>query len=240
MPVADSGPPRRLRRIRHGIADVLGGAVTAVPGRTGSILRVTYFRARGAQIGQRVRIDSFVQIDAPDRVRIGDDTWIDRSAILIAGEARPGRETRSVGDADRVAAGRIEIGRRCHVGPFTILSGMGGLSLADDVTLSAGTKAYSLSHHFRSWSRPDDDSVVFGSMGPDANQSMLQGPVVLERSVGVGADVLILPGTTIGERSFVRPRAVVRGSWPARSLLGGDPAVREGDRYGVAIAADDA
>jgi acetyltransferase-like isoleucine patch superfamily enzyme len=222
---------RWLRRGRHGLADLIGGMIAPTPGRAGSTLRVVYFRARGAKLGKRVRIDPLVQIDRPDLVCIGDDTWIDRNAILIAGEPREGRETRYVGDVDRIQPGRIQIGQRCHVGPFAILSGLGGLYAADDVTLSAGTKVYSLSHHYRSWSRPEDATVVFGSMGSDANQAMLQGAVVLERNVGTGADVLILPGTTIGERTFVRPRSVVRGRWPRGSILGGDPAHREGDRF---------
>jgi acetyltransferase-like isoleucine patch superfamily enzyme len=68
-------------------------------------------------------------------------------------------------------------------------------------------------------------------MGPDGLQAMLQGPIVIGPNVGVGADVLILPGTVIGPRSFVRPRAVVRGRWPENSILGGDPAQREGGRF---------
>ena len=233
MPPAVSGSAagRWLHRIRHAAADLVGGLVSPIPGRAGSLVRVAYFRARGAAIGARVRIDPLVMMDRPDLVAVGDDSWLDRCAVLIAGPPRPGRETRRVGDLDRIEAGRILIGRRCHVGPFTVLSGIGGLSLGDDVTLSAGAKAYSLSHHYRSWARPSDDSVVFGSMAADRDQAMLQGPVVVERNVGIGADVLILPGTTIGTRSFVRPRSVVRGAWPAGSILGGDPAQREGDRF---------
>ncbi len=218
-------------KVRRGGADLVGGLLAPFPGRIGSMLRCAYYRSRGARLGSRVRIDPLVHIDHPDMVRIGDDSWLDRGAILIAGSPRQGRETRVIDVGDEVEAGRIEIGRRCHVGPFTVLSGMGGLRLEDDVTLSAGTKAYSLSHHFRSWARPLDDSIVFGSMGPDGLQAMLQGPIVIGPNVGVGADVLILPGTVIGPRSFVRPRAVVRGRWPENSILGGDPAQREGGRF---------
>lgn len=223
-------------RIRRAVADLIGGLVATTPGRLGSEVRVRYFRARGASIAGGVRIDPLVQMDRPDLVRIGAGTWLDRNAILIAGVARPGRETRLTGDADLAVAGEIEIGARCHIGPFTLLSGIGGLRLGDDVTLSAGTKAYSLSHHYRSWQEPSDDRVVFGSMAAPERQAMLQGPVVLGSNVGVGADSLILPGTTIGDRSFVRPRSVVKGSWPAGSILAGDPAQREGARFEPASA----
>lgn len=229
MPEAGAGG--LLRRIARAIADLVGGLVAPIPGRVGSELRIAYYRARGAKVGSRVRIDPLVQIDRPDMVEIGDHAWIDRNAILIAGEPRPGRETRLVGEPGAVETGRIVVGRRCHVGPFTVLSGKGGLSLGDDVTISAGAKAYSLSHHYRSWARPDDETVMFGSMAPDEQQSMLQGPVVVGANVGIAADVLLLPGTTIGDRSFVRPRSVVTGSWPPGSIIAGDPATREGSRF---------
>jgi acetyltransferase-like isoleucine patch superfamily enzyme len=225
-------------RIRRVIADLVGGAVLWVPGRIGSSLRIAYYRARGASIGARCRFDTGLSIDRPDLVTIGPDTWLDRFAILIAGPPRPGRETRFVGGTDTSGeVGRITIGARCHVGPHTVLSGIGGLVVGDEVTLSAGTKVYSLSHHYRSWERPDDRSVAFGSQVPDERQSMVQGPIEIGRNVGIGVESLILPGTRIGDDSFVRPMSVVRGSWPPNSLLAGDPATLQGPRF---ASADDA
>jgi acetyltransferase-like isoleucine patch superfamily enzyme len=215
------------------VGDLIGAVVLWIPGGVGSRLRIAYYAARGARIGRGARLDVGVSIDQPHFVTIGSESWIDRFAILIAGEPRPGRETRLVGSSSdgNPSRGHIEIGERCHIGPYVVLSGLGGLRLGDDVTLSTGAAVYSLSHHYRSWSRPDDRAVVFGSQGPAALQSMLEGPVILEPNVGVGAGSLLLPGTHIGRDSFVRPHAVVSGSWPENSLLAGDPAARTGDRY---------
>lgn len=218
-------------RLPGAIADAAGMLVLWIPGGIGSRLRALYFRLRGAQIGSRVRIEVGVLIDRPDLVEIGGDCWIDRYAILIAGRPRLDRETRAVGEAAPELEGRIRIGAQCHVGASTILSGIGGLEVGSQVTLAAGTKVYSLTHHYRSWADPSRTDVVFGSMAPVEVQSMLQGPVRIEDNVGVGVDCLILPGVTIGSRSFVRPRSVVTSSFEPNSLIAGDPARREGARF---------
>ena len=233
------GRERRVSRVSRVAADLIGGLVLWIPGGVGSRLRVAYYRARGSSIGGHVRIDVGVSIDQPGRVVIGAGSWIDRFAILIAGKPGQERQTRHVGPSMPELAGRIVIGSRCHIGPYVVLSGIGGLQLGDDVTLSVGSAAYSLSHHYRSWARPADRTVVFGSQAAPDRQSMLEGPVVLASNVGVGAGCLLLPGTRIGADSFVRPRAVVSGEWPENSLLAGDPATRTGDRFETAGVAGD-
>ena len=50
-------------------------------------------------------------------------------------------------------------------------------------------------------------------------------PVILERNVWVAADAGILPGTRIGENSVVGFGAVCSGTFPANSLIAGNPAV---------------
>jgi acetyltransferase-like isoleucine patch superfamily enzyme len=224
-----------VRRLLRAVADLVGGGVLWIPGGIGSRLRIVYYRGRGATIGRGVRIDAGVMVDQPDRLEIGDDAWIDRFAVLICGLPRAGRETRAVGPERPDLVGRIRIGDRCHIGPHTVISGLGGVEIGDDVTLSAGVKVYSLSHHYRSWSRPADETVVFGSRAPDERQSMLQGPVLVGRNCGVAVDSLLLPGAVVAERSFVRPHSVVSGSWPPNSILSGSPAEREGPRFDTAV-----
>jgi acetyltransferase-like isoleucine patch superfamily enzyme len=49
-------------------------------------------------------------------------------------------------------------------------------------------------------------------------------PVTIERGCFVGAQVVILPGVTIGAGSFVAAGSVVTESVPARTLVAGVPA----------------
>jgi acetyltransferase-like isoleucine patch superfamily enzyme len=220
-----------LTRLLNALIESAGVLVLWIPGGVGSRLRIMYYRARGTRIGKDCRIEVGFMIDQPGLVEIGDRVWLDRYAILIAGKSRPGRETRRAGDPDEGLRGSIRIGSRCHIGASTIVSGIGGVSIGDDVTLAAGTKVYSLTHHYRSWKDPKDKRITFGSMGPDTHQSMLEGVVSIGHNVGVGADVLILPGVSLGEGSFVRPRSVVTESFGPNSIIAGDPAQRTGDRF---------
>lgn len=221
---------RRLRRLAGIPADLLQAAVTAIPGASGRAIRRWYWGRRMAHLGRRVAIDEGVRIDRPELISIGDDSWIDRGVILIAGEPRPGRETRQRGAAG-TNPGTLRIGERCHIGPYSILSGIGGLEIGDEVTVSVGGRIYSLSHHYRSFERPDDRGVGFGSMLPDDRQALVIGPVVVGRNVGFGADCLVLPGVTVGADSFVLPRSLVRTDVPPGMIVGGDPAVVVGPRY---------
>jgi acetyltransferase-like isoleucine patch superfamily enzyme len=165
-------------------------------------------------------------------VSIDDDTWIDRGVVLLAAPARGGRETRWLPNEDFAGEpGELRIGKRCHIGPYSILSGKGGLFVGDDVTISAGGRVYSLSHHYRSYARPWDTSVGFGSQVPDDRQVLLAGPITIGTNAGLGADVLVLPGVRIGRGGFIAPRSVVRSSIPDYSLAGGDPAEVRGPRF---------
>ena len=221
----------RPGRVASALVEALGVAALWIPGGIGSRLRRTYYRLRGARFGARTRIEVGVIIDNPRYVRIGADSWLDRYAIIIAGPPGRERETRLKSGSGLALPGEVRIGDRCHIGVSTILSGIGGLSIGDDVTVAAGSKVYSLTHHYRSWSRPADRSVAFGSMGPREHQSMLQGEVTIGSNVGIGVECLILPGVRIERASFVRPRSVVSGNFPENSLIAGDPARREGDRF---------
>jgi maltose O-acetyltransferase len=51
-------------------------------------------------------------------------------------------------------------------------------------------------------------------------------PVIIGRNVWLGARVIVLPGTTIGDDSVIAAGSVVRGNVEARSLYGGVPAKR--------------
>ena len=226
-----TGDTSVLGRLRRVLADLVGGYVLWVPGRIGSMLRIFYYRARGAEIGRGVRIDPGVSIDHPDLVTIGDGTWLDRFVILIAGTPRPGRETKIVGPERPDLIGRIRVGQRCHIAPHCVLSGIGGLEIGDDVGIATGCALYSLSHHYRSWKSPDSRSFVFSPQVTDEEQSMVQGTIVVGTNVGIAVHSLLLPGTVLGADSFVRPLSVVSGAWEVNSMIGGNPAKLSGQRF---------
>jgi len=214
------------------VGDFMEGIVAVVPGRTGRVLRRAYWGRRLAHLGRRVAIDEFVRIEGPEWIAIDDDTWIDRGVVLLGEPHRAGRETKWLPNPEfKGRPGELRIGKRCHIGPYCILSGKGGLAIDDDVTIAAGGRVYSLSHHYRSFNRPWDQRVGFGSKLPDDRQALLAGPVTIATNAGLGVDVLVLPGVQIGRGSFIAPRSVVRSSIPPLVIASGDPAEVRRPRY---------
>ena len=60
----------------------------------------------------------------------------------------------------------------------------------------------------------------------DQGAGIFSAPVVIGANVWIGHGAIILPGTRIGDHSVVGAGAVVRGEFPARSLIAGVPAKR--------------
>ena len=59
--------------------------VSGLPGQLGLFLRRRYWANRLRSLGENVRIDPGVYIQNPKFVSIGDNTWIDRGVIILAG-----------------------------------------------------------------------------------------------------------------------------------------------------------
>lgn len=110
---------------------------------------------------------------------------------------------------ERIVIGhRARIGSRCHLwaGP-----GEGKITIGDDVLfgpevlITAASYAYNL-----------------GS--PVTEQPMHEADVTIGNDVWLATRAVILPGTTIGDGSIVAAGAVVRGVFPAMSIIAGSPA----------------
>lgn len=212
--------------------DILLGIISSWPGPSGRVVRRLYWGQRLRHIGRGVVIDEGVVIDHPEWVSIGSRTWIDRGVILIGGPPREGREQRERPNPDfQGLAGELLIGEACHIGAYVVISAMGGVRIGDGVTVSVGSRIYSLSHHYRSFERPTDPSIGFGSMIPDDRQVLVSGPVTMENDSAVGADCLVLPGAHLGHSAFVLPRSIVRGRIAPGRIASGSPAEEIGDRY---------
>lgn len=213
-------------------SDLLLGLITNWPGRSGRAIRRLYWGSRLRHLGRGVAIDEGVAIENPSWISIGARTWIDRGAVLIGGPPRPGREVAHRPNPEFVGtAGELTIGQECHIGAYVVISGMGGVQIGDGVTVSVGGRIYSLSHHYRSFERPEDETFGFGSMISDARQVLVSGPVTLETDAAVAADCLILPGSQIGRAAFIMPRSVVRGVVASGRVVDGNPAREVGARY---------
>lgn len=206
--------------------------VTHLPGPLGRGMRVRYWRRRLRHLGSGVRIDTDVYFQGPEWISIGDRVWIDKGVMLLAGPDRSARGRRVLGSGSSdVERGALHVGDRVHLGPYCVISAIGGVRIGDGCTLSSGVRLYSFSHHFRSDEAPSDRRFHFGSMSDPTWQYMIEGPVVLGSNVGVALDAVLLPGVTIGECSFVTIGSVVNRDFGVNSLIAGNPASRVGPRF---------
>lgn len=85
--------------------------------------------------------------------------------------------------------------------------------IEDDVMLGSGVHIYVNNHRF------DNPNIPFIDQG-----YYVSNPVKIEYGSWIGANVIILPGVTIGRNSVVGAGAVVTTSIPPHSLAVGNPA----------------
>lgn len=227
---------RALNRAREVCNDLLLWPLTTMPGRTGNSLRRAYYKRRLASMGSGVTIDVGAQLINPEYISLGDRCWIDKYTVLLAGPAREGERRLTYRDPQSSDArrGYLDVGENCHIASHCVLNGHGGLSIGNNSTLAAGSVVLSLSHHHRNLNDPEDKFLYrFGSQVPDDEQALISGQVRIEDNAAVGTNSVVLPGSRIGQNSWVGACSLVRGEIPENVIAAGSPAKPIGPRYGA-------
>lgn len=114
-------------------------------------------------------------------------------------------------ELDPRAPAVISIGDRCNIGRGNSLVGRVGIDIGDDVTTAPDVYVTDHNHAY------DDVDV------PIARQWPREAPVSIGAGSWIGAGVVVLSGTTIGEHVTVAAGSVVRGDIPDRSVVAGVP-----------------
>lgn len=134
---------------------------------------------------------------------IGDETLIGPNVCLTAGIN---------GDQPMLATPTVTIGRRCVIGRGSHIIGHWSIVLGDEIQtgpyvyITDQNHSYELLDEPVGWQTPSEAAVTIGS------------------GSWLGANVVILPGTTLGRNTTVAAGAVVRGAFPDHVVLGGVPA----------------
>lgn len=195
-------------------------------GQAGLRLRRAYWRRRLRHLGEDVLIGTNVRIYHPEYVSIGDGTWIDDNVIIRAGPFVAGG--RNVEHRENPSypgeAGEVHIGAQCHIAPFTILQGHGGLWIGDACGVATGSQMYSVSHHYRVRGGPEGAVYKLTSQAPAHEQSLLYGPVFMGDCSTMALQCIMLPGSSLGARSLISPMSMLSGALPEDSLGAGNPA----------------
>lgn len=117
-----------------------------------------------------------------------------------------------------ICCSKISLGKRVVVRPTTMLfadprEGGAGIAIEDDVMMGSGVHLYVNNHRFDS---PDIPIIDQGHYVSE--------PVVLKKGCWLGANVIVLPGVTIGENSVIGAGSLVTRSVPDGVLAAGNPA----------------
>ena len=134
---------------------------------------------------------------------IGDGTLIGPNVCLTAGIS---------GDQEMLATPTVAIGKRCVIGRGSHIVGHWSIELGDEIQTGPYVYITDQNHSYEGldepvgWQHPVEAAVQIGS------------------GSWLGANVVVLPGTTLGRNTTVAAGAVVRGTFPDHVVLGGVPA----------------
>jgi acetyltransferase-like isoleucine patch superfamily enzyme len=107
--------------------------------------------------------------------------------------------------------GDVEVGRNCWIGPYTILDGLRAkLTIGDFVDVGAGTHIYT--HNTIERALTGHKAPVFAR------------PTTIGNCCFIAPQVLISPGTSIGDHSFIAAGSYLEGVFPPFSYISGNPA----------------
>lgn len=185
-----------------------------IPTGLGRKLRYSYYKHRLGSCGKNVIIDMGVIFENVKSIYIRDNVWIDHNTILIAGKPPSASPIfYKENKAFTHEYGEIHINSGVHIAPFVVVQGHGGVSIGEYTTLAAGSKVYSLSHHYKNLNdRTDSNKYYFSSMAPCEKQYLIASPVVIEEGCALGLNSILLPGTHIAEGSWIGVGTYVKGT----------------------------
>lgn len=186
------------------VLQVFEGFLRHISGPVGRKLRLWYYRNKLKSCGKNCVIDEGVYMTNPHLIALGDNVWIDKNAILIAGAFEKKNRNYTEKGAKKIKWGELIISDGCHIAPSTIIQAHGGVSIGNNVTIAAGAKIYSLSHHYRNLNdQSDKKRYSFSSMAPIEDQFLILGNVLVGNNAAIGINSVILPGINIPDGMWV-------------------------------------
>jgi acetyltransferase-like isoleucine patch superfamily enzyme len=211
-------------QIKSIVLEIVASAVRNIGGTLGIRIRRAIYRACLRECGLRLVIETGVSLISPEWISLGDDVWIDKNAVIIAGPSNHHKRTKIYPNVlCKVEPGRICIGSGSHVGLGTIVQGHGGVQIGKNFTSSPYCTIFSQSNDYR--------TCRAGTMEVNGKEVFyLQTPVRIGDNVWLGVNVSVF-GHSIGADTFIMPGSIVCNDVPCNTVAGGFPATATRERF---------
>jgi maltose O-acetyltransferase len=216
-----------LKKLKIIISDVGKFFITHFPGAVGNKLRYKFYKKKFKRCGENVVIDQGVIIQGEEDISLGNNVWIDKYCILIAGKISDSSAKvfyKKKNENFDFLEGELIIEDGVHIAPYCILQAHGGISIGKNSGIASGTKIYSLSNHYKNLINKND-KFEFKFTPFDSNlQSLISSPVVIQDDCGIGLSCVIMPGSTIKKGTWVGVSSVVFGEISENLIYSSQPA----------------
>jgi acetyltransferase-like isoleucine patch superfamily enzyme len=195
-----------------------------LPGLPGFMLRRLCYPALWSRAGRGTAVAANVTLRCPGRICLGDNVFIDESAVLdakgtdsaihLGDSVLVGRNTiLSCAEGSIIAGDDVSIGPNCY-----IRAGLGSIHMGAHLTLGAGVMLVSGNPAHKQLDVPMKNQVGSGR------------GITVGDDVWVGVGACVIDGVTVGSGSVIGAGAVVIEDVPEYAIVAGVPAKVIGSR----------
>ena len=196
---------KQIRRLIESFIRNIGGAF-------GRKLRFWYYRTQFKSCGTHIIIEEGVFFENPNAIILGDNIWIDKNTILLAGAFNSNERKFYQKGVAEINWGELIIDNNVHIAPFTLIQAHGGVKIGKNVTIASGSKLYSLSHHYQNLNdKTDSKRYAFSSMASLKDQFLIIGNIIVGDNSAIGLNSVVLPGSNIPNGTWVGVSSVLSG-----------------------------
>ena len=166
--------------------------------------------------GRHVKILEKKKLSAGSKTTLHDFVYIDalsREGVILGEKVVLGRGTRieCSGSLSRVGKG-IQIGNRTTFGNDCFFGAAGGITIGEDVIGGQYIRFHSENHNYSNLDVPIRE------------QGVTRQGIKVGNNCWIGSGAVFLDGAELGDGCVVAANAVVTGTFPANTVIGGIPA----------------